>query len=132
MKTIEEHLRDCKFDKYYKKLVKKMEGKTVIIYGAGSMFSHICSNYDLSKLNIIGISDRKYHKHQEGSKDFGYEIIPVDSLEKHEPDYLLISTQAYIDTLLNFASTTFKNKKTKVIPLVKIPLLEILKEIWFN
>lgn len=132
METIEEHLKNCKFDKYYKKLVKKLNEKSVIVYGTGSMFRHVLERYDLSKLNIIGISDKKYHKNQEGSEDFGYKIIPVNSLENYEPDYFLIATQCYTGILLGMAAELFKDKKTKAIPLVRVPLLKILKEIWFE
>lgn len=132
MTTIEEHLKICKFDKYYKKLVKKLKGKTVIIYGTGSMFHQIKDNYDLSQLNIIGVSDRKYNNDQEGTEDFGYKIIPFEKLENYQTDYVLLATQCYTGLLLEFSSKLYKNSKTKVLPLVKIPLLKILKEIWFE
>ena len=43
-----------------KKLNKKLKGKTIVIYGSGLLFQKVLSNYDLSELNIIGISDRKF------------------------------------------------------------------------
>ena len=131
MNAIEEQLKFCKFDKYYKRLIKKLKNKTVIIYGSGTLFQYIQKNYDLSLLNIIGISDGKYLLEQEGQDDLGYKIVPFEKLEEYEPDYLLLGLQNYLPVLYDFASTTFKDKKTRVIPLVKIPLWKILKDIWF-
>ena len=82
MATLEEHLKQCKFDKYFKKLTKKLKGKKVIIYGTGSMFQYIQKNYDLSGLNIIGVSDGKYLLEQEGEEDLGYKIIPKEKLSE--------------------------------------------------
>ena len=49
------YLKKINFDKYIKKLIKKLAGKKAIIYGCGSFFCYINDNYDLSGLNIIGI-----------------------------------------------------------------------------
>lgn len=132
MRTLEEHLKFCRFDKYYKKLIKKLKGKTVIIYGTGSMFQYILKNYDLSTLNIIGISDNKYLLEQEGQEDLGYKIIPKEKLADYDADYVILGLQNYINILCDYASTIYKNKKTKIIPLVRIPLWECLKEIWLK
>lgn len=127
---MEKHLKDCGFDKYYKKLVKKLKNKTVIIYGTGTMFQYILKHYDLSKLNIIGVSDGKYVETDYGKEDFGYKIIPLKQLENYEPDYLILGVQNYLTLLYKFAGGTFEEKKTMVVPLVRIPFLKLLKEIW--
>ena len=132
MKTLDEHLKFCKFDKYFKKLVKKFKGKTIIIYGTGSLFQKIQKEYDLSQLNIIGISDSKYLLEQEGQEDLGYKIIPKEKLEDYEVDVVLLGLQNYIGVLCSFASEIYKEKKTKIYPLVRIPLWKCLKDIWFN
>lgn len=132
MATLEEHLKQCKFDKYYKKLIKKLKGKTVIIYGTGSMFQYVLKNYDLLQLNIVGVSDNKYLLEQEGQKDLGYKIIPKEKLADYDADYVILGIQNYIGILCDFASTIYKDKKTKIIPLVRIPLWDCLKEIWLK
>lgn len=132
MATLEEHLKQCKFDKYFKKLTKKLKGKKVIIYGTGSMFQYIQKNYDLSGLNIIGVSDGKYLLEQEGEEDLGYKIIPKEKLSEYDTDFVILGVQNYIELLCDFASTIYKTKNTKVIPLVKIPLWKSLKEIWLS
>ncbi len=130
MSNLQKHLDDCHFDKYFKKLSKKLKGKSIIIYGAGALFQHIKKNYDLSNFNIIGISDNKYLNEQEGQEDLGYKIIPKEKLENYDADVVLLGVQNYVNILCDFASGIYKNKKTKIYPLVRIPLLTCLKEIW--
>src|SRR5574344_1156950 len=52
------YLENYNFKKHLEKLNKKLKGKKVVIYGAGIFFEAIHEFYDLSKLDIIGISDR--------------------------------------------------------------------------
>lgn len=90
----------------------------------------IKEKYDLSKLNIIGISDRKYNLEDEGNIDFGYKIIPLVKMPDYSPDYVLVATLNYIDIIDNFENTFFKGEKTKVRPLAQKGLLTLLREIW--
>ena len=126
---MDKYLLECHFDKYLKKLIKKLKNKTVIIYGTGSMFQYIIKNYNLSSLNIIGICDGKYLDSDEGNLDLGYKIIPKNKLENYEPDYVILGVQNYINLLFEFSGETFKHKKTKVLPLVRLPLIKILRKI---
>ena len=132
MNTLEEHLKFCNFEKYLKKLVKKLQGKTILVYGTGSMFQYIQKNYDLSGLNIVAVSDGKYLLEQEGQEDLGYKIIPKEKLEEYDVDVVLLGLQNYIGVLCNFSSEVYKNKNTKIYPLVRIPLWKCLKDIWFS
>ena len=132
MNTLEEHLKFCDFDKYYKKLVKKLKGKSILIYGTGLMFQHIQKNYDLSQLNIIAVSDGKYLLEQEGQEDLSYKIVPKEKLKDFEVDVVLLGLQNYISVLCDFSSTVYKNKKTKILPLVRISLWKALKNIWLS
>ena len=128
MYTIEEHLKQCKFDKQYKNLVKRLKNKTVIIYGTGIMFETINSNYDLSKLNIIGVSDIKYYLGQEGDLDFGYKIIPAESIKNYDMDAILLGVQKYDDILENFYEDFLEDTARKhLINFLSEP--EILKKI---
>ena len=46
--------------KYVDKLSKKLKNKKVLLYGAGLTANVLLENYDFSKLNIIGICDKKF------------------------------------------------------------------------
>ena len=128
---MEEHLillKKYKFDSYLKKLNKKLKNKKVIIYGSGLFFKSIKENYDLSELNIIGISDRKYEFSQEGNEDFGYKIVPYNRIIDYKPDCILISVLNYM-SILKSLREEYSSTKVKVYPLVDKPFMELLKEI---
>ncbi len=117
MQELMKYLKARNFESRLKKLNKKLSEKTVIIYGTGKLFQAIQANYDLSKLNIIGITDIKYLPEDEGKEDFGYKIIPYNKFNLLNVDYILIATQ-------NYFSLEDRIKKTspdkKVLPLLKL------------
>ncbi len=123
------YLEKLKFAKHLKFLKKKLKDKTVVIYGAGVFFEAINKYYDLSELNIVGISDLRYSSHKENETFLKYKVYSLEEVEKLEPDYVLIATKYYIN-ILETLYKQFKNKKTKLKPLVGKPLLTLLREIW--
>lgn len=131
MEAMEKYLEKCNFEKYYEKLIKKFAGKKIAIYGTGILFQLVNKKYDLSKLNIIAITDKKYSDGQKET-DFGYKVIKKEELETLDYDVLFIGVQRYNTILNEFASKTLKHKKIKILPLVKKPLLMSLKELWVD
>lgn len=129
---LKEYLEHIKFEKYLDKLNKKLKNKTVIIYGSGSLFQYIQKNYDLSKLNIIGVSDMKFNSKQEGEDFLGYKIIPKDKMTSYKPDVVLVATLKYLGITEDFEINVFNKTKTKIYPLARIPLADLIKEIWSN
>lgn len=125
-----EYLKKIKFEDYLKKLKRKLKNKTVIIYGSGALFQYIQQNYDLSSINIIGISDMKFTPENEGEDFLGYKIVPRDKIIDYKPDYVLISIQNYINIIEDFVLNVFNGTKIKTYPLARIPLLELIKNIW--
>ena len=130
--TLEEYLIFCKFEKYFKLISKKFKDKKIIIYGAGSLFQLIQKKYNLSQLNIIGISDAKYRIDQEGEFDLGYKIIPREKLVNYDADIVLLGVQSYIGLLCHFTINLFKGTKTRVYPLVRKPFFVIINDIWLH
>ena len=129
---LKEYLEHIKFEKYLDKLNKKLKNKTVIIYGSGALFQYIKKNYDLSKLNIIGVSDMKFNSKQEGEDFLGYKIIPKDKMTSYKPDVVLVATLKYLGITEDFEINVFNKTKTKIYPLARIPLADLIKEIWSN
>lgn len=129
---LKEYLEHIKFEKYLDKLNKKLKNKPVIIYGSGSLFQYIKKNYDLSKLNIIGVSDMKFNSKQEGEDFLGYKIIPKDKMTSYKPDVVLVATLKYLGITEDFEINVFNKTKTKIYPLARIPLADFIKEIWSN
>ena len=126
------HLENIKFEKNLDKLKKKLKNKTSIIYGTGSFFKYINENYDLSKLNIIGISDMKFNDNDEGKDFLGYKMVPKNKIISYKPDYVIVATLKYISIVEDFELNILNKTKIKVLPLAKIPLLQLIKDIWMN
>lgn len=125
-----QYLKKINYDKQYKRLMSKLKGKSVIIYGTGQLFQLIKERYDLSSLNIIGVSDKKYTPEDEGQDFLGYKIIPYNRILDYKPDYVAVATLNYLNIIESLVCEVFDKTKTKVIPLAKKPLLTLLKEIW--
>lgn len=126
-----ELLKKYKFDKQLKKLDKNLKNKTVLIYGAGIYFKKIKENYDLSNLNIVGISDKKFQLEQEGQEEFGIKIVPYDKIWELNPDVILIATLNTFNIYKSLKKGINTNKlKIKLLPLVDKPFFDLLAEVF--
>lgn len=97
--------------KYIDELAKKYKNKKVLLYGAGMFFEALNEYCDLSKLNVIAISDKKFQTEQEF---VGYRAIPPQKLEIIKPDVIMFS----------LAETKFVEKALSHLKFKKIPLLK--------
>ena len=125
-----EYLDSIKFEKHLKKLAEKLKNKKIIIYGAGAFFQSIKEHYDLSQLNIIAISDRKFANHIEGETFWDYLVCAPDEIKKINPDYVLVSMRWFVSIIDQLYCETLAGTKIKIKPLIKKPVKELLKEIW--
>lgn len=116
------------FKKNLEKLTKKLKGKSIIVYGAGSFFETINYYYDLSGLNIISLSDKKFSSHEEEERFLGYKVCSPSEIEELKPDYVLVATKFYIDVVDELFFNVLKNTKIKILPLVKKSFFTLLKE----
>lgn len=128
--NLDKYLQDTGFEKQLKKLNKKLKYKSIIIYGAGLLFKKIKEKYDLSKLNIIGVSDVKFTTTDEENSYLGYKIIPREKIEEYKPDYVLVGTIEYIDLIEFLENQIIKDKTIKIRPLVNQPILMMIKNIF--
>lgn len=123
------YLKQINFEKNLNKLNKKLKNKKIIIYGTGLLFQHIQKNFNLSNLNIIGVSDIKFSNEQVGDKYLGYNVIPKALISEYKPDYVIVASENYIG-LLDSLSIEFKNDNIKFLPLAKKKTIDIIKTIW--
>lgn len=78
--------------KYINKLAKKYKNKKVILYGAGFILNLLFEKYDLSKLNIVAIADKKF----DGSQIFnGYRTISPSAINSLDADVVIFSMYPY-------------------------------------
>lgn len=118
-------LKKKNFQKRINTLSKKYSGKKIMIYGAGMAFEAIKENYELSKLNIIGIADMKF---EEGEEFLGYKTYEYDKFLNQKPDIVLI---AMIES--DIAEEFFKDElipefgKFNYEPLIKLGFFDLVK-----
>ena len=124
------YLYEYKFDKTLPKLVKKLDGKSVVIYGAGVFFELIKKYFDLSGLNIVGVSDRRFENHEENEEWQGYKVYSPEEIKELNPDYVLVATKFYINIIEDLYYDTLSKTKIKIKPLMKKPFWTLVKEIW--
>lgn len=122
-------LEKYKFDKQLKKLNKKLKNKKVLIYGAGLLFQAIKENYDLSKLNIIAISDQKFAENEE-EYFAGYKTCKPADIASLNPDYVLVSTVRTISIIEYLRYVLLEDKEIKILPFVRKSIIDTIKEIW--
>ena len=120
-------LREYKFEKQLEKYKKKLKNKKIVLYGTGKFLETIKANYDLSGLNIIGISDQKYSENDNEKEEYGYKIILLENIANYIPDYIMVSTLNTREIIEGLEHYIFRNTKIKIVPLVNKPFLLRLK-----
>ena len=125
-----DYLLKYNFSKTLPKLIKKLKNKTVVLYGVGILLDLIKENFDLSGINIIAVSDRKF-KNSDVSEYSGYKTCAPEDIEKLNPDYVLISTKFYMNIYEYLSNELLKNTGIKILPLVEKPFLTLFKETFF-
>lgn len=132
MYEISEKLIMCNFEKQLNKLSKKYQNKKIVLYGAGSFFDIIINNYNLSKLNIIAICDKKFESTDSPESYAGYKTIAPEQIHTLKPDivFLTLENEYYIEKY--FHENLFKKngKKFKYKPILALSLSIKIQEEW--
>lgn len=123
------YFKDVNAQKQIDKLAKKFAGKRIVIYGAGEYFNLLNTNFDISKLNIIAICDKKF----ETSKDLNitnFEAIKPEELKNYEYDVILVALLQDI-SICNYLEYQLlintKNENKLVLPMIEPNLCYLLK-----
>lgn len=127
-----EYLEKYNFSKRLAKLQKKLHGKRIVVYGVGQFFKTIYENYDLSGLNIIGVSDNRFVNHEPDEEFLGYKTYALHEITDLNPEYIIIATKFYMSIIEDFYYKTFKNKNIKIIPFVKKDFFTLFKEVFMS
>lgn len=125
-----EYLEKKKAQKQIDKIAKQFKGKKIVLYGAGFMASDLIRNYDLSKLDIIGVADIKFQDDSEG-EFYGYKKLGSYDLLEMDFDLLLITTydDEPIKDFLHDDLLEGEDVKFKVKTLIKMSLWDYIKQI---
>jgi len=84
----EKNLQKKNLQKKIDKLAEKYNNKKIVLYGAGAFFDDIKKNHDISKLNIVAVSDIKF---TEESEYKGFKAIPPQKISEQKPDVILLT-----------------------------------------
>ncbi len=92
------YLKEVHAQRQINKLARKYKNKKIVIYGAGEYFQILKNNFDLSKLNIVGIADKKF----ETSKDLNPTTYPALAPEElKDADFDVIFVALYDDSIVS-------------------------------
>lgn len=118
-----------KFDKTLPKLLKKVKNKRVIFYGAGVFLELIKKYFDISELNVIGISDKRFSSKDAETEFLGYKTISPEKIRDINPDYVIVATKYYINIIEDLHYNLLRKSKIKIKPLVDKSFLTLFREI---
>lgn len=123
------YLKKKNFAKRLKNLEKKYKDKKIIIYGTGILFNTIREQYDLSNLNIIAVSDRKFEQENPGTYA-NYNSCEPSKIKDLYPDCVLVSTLNVVNVLEDLRYNLLAEQNIEITPIVKKSFIEVIKEIW--
>lgn len=91
------------------------KNKKVLLYGAGKFASVIFEELDLSGINILGISDKKF-MNKDLKEDFfkGYKTFSPNEIPELKPDIILITTLSARPVQHYLNQEILKRKKVKI------------------
>lgn len=113
----------------FRKRLKKLKGKKIVVYGAGLFFQYIERHYELSELNILAISDRRFEYSLE--KEFlGYKCVLASEIKELNPDIVVVATVRFVEIVENLTHKVLKHTKIPVEPIHTLPLIELAREVW--
>lgn len=129
-----EYFKRINAQKKIDKAAKKYKDKRIVLYGAGSYAAILFENYDLSKLNIVAVVDRKFENPQDRSF-FNLNCISPEELKTFDCDIILITnfdTLYFWEYLEDDLLDGTKNEDIKIRPLIQETFFEFLKNNLFK
>lgn len=110
-----EYLDKIEEQKYIDILSQVLNGKKVLLYGAGIVAQVLIDKYNLTNINIIGISDKKFETFKEDEFK-GYKAFPPSDLKKQNFDYILFTMKLYKNIEVSLRKQGIVQK---ALPLIK-------------
>lgn len=126
MSDILSYFKKVKAQKQINKLSKKYKNKRIVIYGAGEYFRILKENFDLSKLNIVGIADKKFET-DKNTNFTEYIAITPDELKTFDCDIILVALYDDVTVYNYLEKELLVKKEKKVISIIEPTLLYIIK-----
>ncbi len=118
----EQLLKEQNIQKRIDELAEKYKEKKVVLYGAGTFARCIFKDYDLSKLNIIAIADKRFEK-DKIHEFYGLNCTKPENLKHFDYDVILVSNHDYekfYEYLTKQLLGENKYKDIEIQPLIKL------------
>lgn len=129
MKTnFKDYLEKKQAQKIIDKFAEQYKDKKIILYGVDLFTADLFRNYELQKLNIIGIADKSFEKHPEGEYYEYKKLVPNDLLEE-DFDLLLITTYDDVEIKQFLKKDLLQGEEVnfRIKTLIKLNLFEYIK-----
>ncbi len=117
-----EFLEKYEAQKKTDKSANRYTNRRIALYGAGQFAQTIFENYDLSKLNIVAVADKKFEDEEKRSFN-NLNCIPPEALGDFDCDLILIANLDYnffLSYLDNHILYRTKNAAIEVRPLIRL------------
>lgn len=128
------YLKDVNAQKQIDILAKKYTNKKIVLYGAGIFADVLLNSYDMSKLNIIAIADKKYNNNN-NELFAGYKTISQEELSSIICDVIFVSTLDtgfIIDYLNDELLIGTQNENIEILSLIKPTFLYCVKTLFLG
>lgn len=125
-----EYLKKYNAQEKIDKAVKKYKNKRVVLYGAGQFSQAVFMDYDLSKLNIVAIADKRFEQDRP-HEFFNLKCVKPNDLKEMDYDVILISNfdyNAFVNILDERILYGTKNEKVEIRPLIPLSFKDIFKK----
>ncbi len=130
--NLEKFLQENNPQQQIDKLSKKLNNKKVVVYGAGQYFDLVYKNYDLSKLNIVALCDKKFEF--DSNNPYKYPAITPMELKDFDLDCLVVVLINDYNVTMTIDKEILKNSKNeniRILPLIT-PTLKFILKLFFN
>ena len=112
---------------------KKYKNKKIVIYGAGNYFQLIEENYDLSQINIVGITDLKFAS-DKNLNTTKYLPLAPNELKDYDYDIIAMALINDLDIMSIVDEKILKgspNENKPILPLIS-PSLSYIFKLFFS
>ena len=112
---------------------KKYKNKKIVIYGAGNYFQLIKENYDLSQINIVGITDLKFAS-DKNLNTTKYLPLAPNELKDYDYDIIAMALINDLDIMSIVDDKILKgspNENKPILPLIS-PTLSYIFKLFFS
>ena len=75
--------------------------------------------FDLSKLNIIGVSDKRFNNHNDDETFLGYKVYAPNEIKSINPDCVIYTDKLCVDEIKKVYNDIIKDSNIEFVPLIK-------------